>query len=214
VDVGVVGAGVQAQVRQAVKHRVKQHPHLQPRQVHAQAQVRPVPERHVRLRVAEDVEGAGIPVSPGVTVRGSERDRDQGTPGNRDAAEFDILGRHAGDGQQRRLPPQRFFYRLRHQAPVGADGVQLPGTGEQPEQQIAGGAVCRLRAGRKQQQQERVDLLVAEPVPPDLGPDQLAHQVRARVPAPVGNDLREVGPKLRAGGDSPVPVAHHRDQLT
>jgi hypothetical protein len=49
---------------------------------------------------------------------------------------------------------------------------------EQAEQQIAGRPVGRLRAGREKQQQEGVDLVVAEPVPVDFGPDQLAHQVR------------------------------------
>jgi hypothetical protein len=44
VDVRIVRSGVQAQARQPVEHRVQQHAHLQPGQVHAQAQVRPVPE--------------------------------------------------------------------------------------------------------------------------------------------------------------------------
>jgi hypothetical protein len=88
VDVGVVGGGVKAQVRQAVEHRVQQHAHLQPRQVHAQAHVRPVPERHVLLGVAENVEGAGILVPSRVTVRRSQRDGDEGAFGNGDAAEF------------------------------------------------------------------------------------------------------------------------------
>jgi hypothetical protein len=88
VNVRVVGSGVKAQPGQAVEHRVQQQVHLQPGQVHAQAQMRPAAERHVRPRVTEDVEGAGIPVPPGVTVRGSERDRDESTLGNPDAAEF------------------------------------------------------------------------------------------------------------------------------
>ena len=87
-DVGIGGGGVKTQVWQAIKHRVQQHPRLQPGQVHAQAGMRSVAERDVLLGVAEDVEGVGIGVPGGVAVRRAQRYRDESAPGNADAAEF------------------------------------------------------------------------------------------------------------------------------
>jgi len=138
VDVGIGGGRVETQAGQAIKHRVQQDLRLQPGQVHAQAGMRSVAERDVLLGITEDVEGVGIGVPGGVTVRGAQRYRDEGALGNADAAQFQVLGGHAHDDQRRGLPPQRFGYRLRYQAPVGADGVKLARVGEQAEQQAAG----------------------------------------------------------------------------
>ena len=213
VDVRVFGAGIQAQPRQAVEHRVQQHPRLQPGQVHAQALVRPVAERQVLLALPEDVEDVREDVPPGVAVGRAERDRHEAAGRNAHAAQLHLLGRRPGHGQRRGLPPQRLLDRLRHQVPVGADRVQLVWPREQAEQQVAGRPVGGLRPGRQEQQQEGIDLVVAEPAPVDLGLDQLAHQIIAGMPPPVGDDLGEVAAKLLAGGDRAVPVAHHRDQF-
>jgi hypothetical protein len=139
----------------------QQDPHRQPGQVHAQALVRSVAERDVLLVLPEDVEGVRGGVPPGVAVGRAERDCHQGTGRNEHAAQFHVLGGRPGDGERRGLPAKRLLDRLRRQVPVGADRVQLVGMGEQAEQQVAGRRVGRLRPGGQGQQQERVDLVVA-----------------------------------------------------
>ena len=53
---GSSAAGIQPQIRQAIEQQVQRHPHLQPRQMHAEADVNAVPPTDIRLDLAEDVE--------------------------------------------------------------------------------------------------------------------------------------------------------------
>ena len=76
------------------------------------------------------------------------------------AFDLGVARRGAHDAEQRRLPAQALLDRLRHQAAVGAQRVELVGVGEQAEEQVARRAVRRLGAGREQQPEERADLVV------------------------------------------------------
>ena len=64
------------------------------------------------------------------------------------AFDLGVARRGAHDAEQRRLPAQAFLDRLRHQAAVGAQRVELVGVGEQADEQVARRAVRRLGAGR------------------------------------------------------------------
>ena len=79
------------------------------------------------------------------------------------------------------IPPHRFLDRLRQQRAVGADRVELVGSVQQAEEQVAQRPVGGLDAGGQQQPQEREDLLVGELLTVDLGLSEAADQVVAWV---------------------------------
>ena len=89
---------------------------------------------------------------------------------------------------------------------VPHDLVELVGVREQGEEQVAERAVGGLDAGRQQQPEEGEDLLVGEPVPVDLGLDELADEIVARPGATFGNPLGEVVAQGVRRRDASVPV--------
>ena len=110
-----------------------------------------------------------------------------GTP-----ADLGVARRGAHDADQRRLPPQALFDRLRHQRAVGAQRVELVGVRQQSPQQIRRRPVRRFGAGGKQQPQERADLVVVEAHALELGLREHRDHVVGRVHAPFGDDRAEV----------------------
>ena len=91
---------------------------------------------------------------------------------------------------------------------IGANGVELLGVGEQPEQQVPQRAVGGLDAGREQQAQEGEDLLVGELLAVDLGLREAADQVVARL---VAGAPRGSG---RSTPAAPSEAATPRSRLT
>ena len=86
-----------------------------------------------------------------------------------DAFDHRVARRGAHDREQRRLPTQALFDRLRHQRAVGAQRVELLRVREQTEEQVARRAVGGLRAGRQQEAKEGDDLVVGEALALELG---------------------------------------------
>jgi hypothetical protein len=181
--------------------------------VHAEAHVRPEREREVLALVAVDVELLGaLPVLLVVIGRAHVGD-DDCAGRDLDAVDDRVARRGPHDRRERRLPAQPLLDRLRHQRAVGAQRVELVGIGEQPEQQVARGAVRRLRTGRKEQPEEREDLLVREVLTVQLGDGERAHEIVRRVSAPVGKNSREVVAQLGRGARAAVPVERDADEL-
>ena len=166
---GSLPVGIEAQVGQAVEQQLERDAHLEPGEVHPEADVDAVAPRDVGLRRAEDVEAVGIRITILVAVGRTEQRHDRRAGGDRNARQLRVAGGHARDDEQRRFPPNRLLDRLRDQRPIGANGVELLGVGEQPEEQVPGRAVRGLDAGGEQQAQEREDLLVGEALAVDLG---------------------------------------------
>ena len=84
---------------------------------------------------------------------------------------------------------------------------------QQPEEQVARRAVRRLGAGRREQAQEGVDLLVGEARAADLGVGEHADQVVLRRAAARGDDRCEQLAQLARGAGAGLPVHADADQL-
>ncbi len=126
-------------------------------------------ERHVLLRLAEDVERVGVVPARRVAVRRRHVHRHRRALRDQHALDLDVARRRAPDAGERRLPAQALLDRLRHERAVVAQRLELVGVREQPEQEVARRAVRGLGAGREQQPQEGEDLLVGEPLAVELG---------------------------------------------
>ena len=98
-----------------------------------------------------------------VAVGARDGDGDQFAAFDRRVAEPDVAGRVAVDHRRRRLQPQRFLDRVRHQAGVGLDQRPLLGVGEQMEHRVGDHPLGRLDAAEHEHGRIGGDLLLGEP---------------------------------------------------
>ena len=96
-------------------------------------------------------------------------------------AQLDVAGGGAAEVQHRRRPAQDLLDRGRHERRVGAQPRHLVGVVHERlhavRDRLAGGLV----AGDDEQQEHRVELLLGQALPVDLGLDELRHDVVAGV---------------------------------
>src|SRR6516162_5714621 len=213
-DVRIVTVRVEAQAGQPVEQEVERYPHLDPGQVHAEADVRPLTPCDARPGGAEDVVVIGVIPPRLVPVRRRQHRHQRRSGGDGHAAQDGVPGGDPGDVEQRRLVAHGFLDCLRDEGSVGADGLQLIGAREQREQQVPGRAVGRLDPRGQQQPQEREDLFVTEPLAVELGLGQVADQVVAGLAAPVVEYPREILLYLLRRRDRRLPSgedAEYRD---
>ena len=199
-------SGSRRRFGQAVEQQVERDAHLEPRQMHAEADVDAVAPADVGLRPPEDVEAVRIRVAlvlAGWPHRASASPTSPPGSAPRRARCLGVATRVIiSSGASHRTASS---IACGMQRPIGADRVELIRIGEQPEQQVAQRAVRGLDAGRKQQPQEREDLLVRELLTVDLGLREAADQVVARLLPPGRENRGEVVPQRLRGRDGRAP---------
>ncbi len=110
------------------------------------------------------------------------------------------------DHRHRRFPPDRLLERHRKQGPVLPHRLELVGVGQEAVEKVARSPVGGLYAGRQQEAEEGVDLLVVEAPPVHFGRQQVADQVVGRMPTPLLQHVGEVVAECGRSGDAAVPV--------
>ena len=82
---------VEAKARQPLQRPLERDARLQPGEVHAEADVRPMGERDLEVEVrAARLEAVGIGKDVRVAIRARQRERDEVAPRDRGAAELDV----------------------------------------------------------------------------------------------------------------------------
>ena len=127
--------------------------------------------------VAEHVVAVGVVVLALVSVGRPDQERHVGALLDGHARQLGGTHGPAQDHGHRRLPAHGLLEGLGVEGAVGVERLELRPVAEQCEQQAARGAVGGLHPRRQQEAQEGVDLLVAQPLAVDLGPDQIADEV-------------------------------------
>ena len=190
-DMNIASRGIQSQVRQAIQDRLKDDPSLHERKVHSQARVGTAREREVLLSRPEDVETLWVFVARIVVVGGAEVDVHQRSRRKLRARDFGLACGDPHDPSERTLPSQPFVDRLGDERAVLAKRLELRRVCQQGEEQVAGGAVRRLRASGREKPQEGEDVVVAELRTINLSVGQYTGKVVTRLLSAVGQNLRE-----------------------
>ena len=142
-------------------------------------------ERDVVVRVPGDVEAVGIVERALVAVGRRVHEHHPLAGGDLPAVDLGVGGRPARELHDGADPAQQLLDRGRHQCRVGAQPFELLGVFEQHDgaggDQVAG----RLAPRVLQEHEEEVDLQLRERLALDLGGEQHAEQVVARLRPPL-----------------------------
>ena len=186
---------------------VEHRHHLQAGQVRAHAEVGPDPEGEVRVRVAVDPERERVLEHIVVAVPGREEQRQLVALVDRHAVHLAVFHRGAGEVDDRRDVAQHLFDRAGEELGIALQALPLVAVLVEREQAAADRVAGGLVAGFDDELAVRQELHLGERLAVDLGGDELAHDVVARL-APVPLDqLGEIGVHLDAGAAQGLPGA-------
>src|SRR5450631_744868 len=171
---------------------------LDPGDVRAHAEVLAEAEREMRVRAAIDSELERVVEHLLVAVRRREVQRNLLARVDRGPPHLAILGGGAREVADRADPAQDLLHRIREQLRTFSQLLPLAAVLGEGEQASADGVARGLVARLDEELAVRDELLCVQPGTVDLGLDQLADQVVARVAPTLRYQLIEVGMELPA----------------
>ena len=189
-------------VGQPVEDLLEHRPDLELGQVGSETEVRAAAaEGDVVVRRAGDVERVRVVEHLFVAVRRDVPEGDLVAGVDRLPAQLEVLRRGPPHVHDRRRVAQHLVDRARQQRRIGGELRPLVGVLEEEvhpvRDEVAGGLV----AGHRKELEEQVELGVGQPVPLDLGLQQGADDVVARVGALRLGEFRRVHEHLGGGAD-------------
>ena len=147
------------------------------------------PERDVFVGRPGDVEAIRVREHRLVAVRGDVPEDDLVAVAHGLPTQLGVAHRRPAEAHDRRRPPQHLLDCGRQQGAIGAYALELIRVLEERNHAVGDQVAGRLVAGDRQQEEEEVELEVAQPLAFDLGVDEDAHQVLRRFGAPLRREL-------------------------
>ena len=153
--------------------------HLEPREVGADAAVRPDPERHVPAVAAIEMEAVGVREHGRVAVRRTEQEQHALALGDRLAGDLGVARRRAAERGHGRVEAQRLLDEVVDEGRVGQHGRAMRGLDREVTERRADAEGRVLEARDEQEEAEVEDLVLAVGPALDVAAQEQRDQVVA-----------------------------------
>ena len=166
---------------------------FEPRQGRPEAEVGTVAERQVPVDPAPYVEAVGVGELPVVQVGGAPHEHHPGAGGDEYAVALDVSRDRAGQGLGGGGDAQHLLDGVGHERGVGGEGRPLVGVAGEELDTVAQEARGRVVAADDQEEAEPEQLLLAQSLAVDIGPEEGAHEVVGRLVATSDEQVADQG---------------------